>query len=166
MDRTQRLAAKFLEDLEAELGSGEVNFLKTMTEFAKAVETVYFAMSRALSLPPATARSLVEAVGIQLEANLQKVNGVVDEGDTFLSLYISICKAHGKYIGSCGCCNSPWVHKVEEEDRAYDDMAGHEAHLRGLQCTPCKNSGAYVKARYAEDGVTLLCAECGEGMTE
>lgn len=48
----------------------------------------------------------------------------------FLEEYEAVCRKYGVYVGACGCCDSPWLVDVEDEEWKDDPTKEHLEHLR------------------------------------
>ncbi len=57
----------------------------------------------------------------------------MDREEQFLQAYLQLCLEFNYYVGSCGCCSSPWISKreVDQDDGGDDDLAKHVLHMRG-----------------------------------
>ena len=42
--------------------------------------------------------------------------------ENFIKGLEELCKEHGIYIDSCGCCNSPWLEDAETHERLADNL--------------------------------------------
>jgi hypothetical protein len=172
-ERTQRILSKILDALAEEFEQAHpLDYLK---EFVLACEAVFYAFAKGFGLPGPTIEVLLQAMIKDVILRLRIEAGAEVTEKDFLDAYFALCKGFGFYIGSCGCCDSPFLNEVEGDREwtilandsgddvkgSYNDLAGHEAHLRGLSCLNCDNGGCYVKAQYGTDG-KILCAECGK----
>lgn len=45
----------------------------------------------------------------------------------FLDEYKKLCLKHGVFLDACGCCNSPWVTKVDPTED--NELETHFKHL-------------------------------------
>ena len=39
----------------------------------------------------------------------------LEQTQEFFEEYEALCRKHGLHIGACGCCDSPWLVKVDEQ---------------------------------------------------
>jgi hypothetical protein len=173
-ERTQRIVDKILGAVADEF-VGDNHPLDYLEEFIHAVVAVFYAFSKGFGIPGTAIEVVLQAMTKDVISHIRAEAGAEVTEKDFLDAYVALCKGFGFYIGSCGCCDSPFLNEVEGDREwtilandsgddvksSYNDLAGHEAHLRKLSCLNCDNGGCDVKARYGEKG-EILCAECGK----